>query len=114
MARELHSCAMAPLTTPVITIRPAYADDHAALIRLAALDSADGVPEGSLLLAEVDGELRVAMSLRSRVVIADPFFPTLELLALMQRHADAVGTPGARRWRRAVRRRVRFGAVSAA
>jgi hypothetical protein len=105
---------MAPLTTPVITIRPAYGDDNAELVKLAALDSADGVPEGSILLAEVDGQLRVAMSADSRAVIADPFFPTLELLALLHRHADSVGMPARRRWRGLPRRRVRFGAVSAA
>jgi hypothetical protein len=104
---------MAPLTTPVITIRSAYADDDVALGKLAALDSADTVPEGALLLAEVDGKLRVAMAVHSRAVIADPFFPTLELRALLDRHADAVGVP-VRRWRGLARRRVRVGAVSAA
>ncbi len=105
---------MAPLTTPVITIRAAYADDDVALEKLAALDSADAVPPGPLLLAEVDGELRVAMAVHSRAVIADPFFPTLELRALLDRHADAVQVRPRRRWRGLTRRRVRVGAVSAA
>ena len=35
-----------------ITIRPGYADDERALIRLAALDSAPGVPAAPLLVAE--------------------------------------------------------------
>lgn len=104
---------MAPLTTPAITIRPAYADDHAPLARLAALDSAEGVPAGSLLLAEVDGELRAAMSVQSRAVIADPFAPTVELVALLRRHADAVSAPAPRRWRGLARRRVRAGALTA-
>jgi hypothetical protein len=104
---------MAPLTTPVITIRSAYADDDAALAKLAALDSADSAPQGPLLLAEVDGELRVAMAVNTRAVIADPFFRTLELLALLQRHADAVGMPAGRRWRGLARRRLRVSAVSA-
>ncbi|MEA2157724.1 MAG: hypothetical protein QOD66_104 [Solirubrobacteraceae bacterium] len=105
---------MAPLTTPTITIRPAYGDDGSALRALAALDSASGVPEGALLLAEVDGELRAALSVRSRTVIADPFFPTLELVALLRHHADAVGSPTHRRWRGLGRRRVRPRALSAA
>ena len=104
---------MAPLTTPAITIRPAYADDDAALARLAALDSADRVPAGSLLLAEVDGELRVAMSVQSRTVIADPFAATVELVALLRRHADAVSMPAPRRWRGLARRRARVGALTA-
>ena len=35
---------MAPLTTPTITIRPSYADDQQALVRLATLDSAPASP----------------------------------------------------------------------
>jgi hypothetical protein len=96
-----------PLTTPTITIRSAYADDDAALAGLAALDSASRVPEGALLLAEVDGELRAALSLPSRTVIADPFFPTLDLLALLRRHADAVSPPFSGRGSVATRVRAR-------
>ena len=44
-----------------ITIRPAYADDQAALARLAALDSEPGVPPAPLLIAEVGGAPRVAL-----------------------------------------------------
>jgi hypothetical protein len=79
---------MTPLTTPTITIRPAYADDDLALARLAALDSAQ-VPARPLLLAEIDAELRVALSLRDGSAIADPFFPTSDVLALLRRHAAA-------------------------
>jgi hypothetical protein len=86
---------MAPLTTPTITIRPAYADDDAALARLAILDSADGAPARPLLLAEVDGELKVALSLRDGAVIADPFAPTRDLIELLRTHAAP--TPNRRR-----------------
>lgn len=75
-----------------ITIRPAYADDQLALIRLAALDSSE-VPSAPLLLAEVDGELRAALSLDDGGSIADPFFPTLHLLSLMRSHAAAATRP---------------------
>ena len=75
--------------TESITIRPAYGDDHEALVRLAALDSADQVPSRPILLAEVDGEVRAAMSLRDRSAIADPFHPTVHLVELLQAHADA-------------------------
>ena len=43
-----------------VTIRSAGADDRKLLRRLAALDSADA-PVGDVLLAEVDGEPRVAL-----------------------------------------------------
>ncbi len=73
-----------------ITIRPAYADDELALTRLAALDSAEAVPPAPLVVAEVDGELRAALSMPTGRAIADPFFPTLHLLALLRQHATAI------------------------
>jgi hypothetical protein len=87
-----------------ITIRPAYADDHAALARLAALDSAAGIPAGPVLLAEVDDVLRAALSLANGSVIADPFFPTQHLVRLLRAHAAAVAEPRARRPRRPLKR----------
>ncbi len=61
---------MTPITAP-ITIRLATDDDRARLIRLAALDSAEAPPPGRLLLAEVDGQLRAALSLADGSAIAD-------------------------------------------
>jgi hypothetical protein len=87
-----------------ITIRPAYADDQAALARLAALDSAAGVPAVPVLLAEVDDELRAALSLANGSVIADPFFPTQHLVRLLRAHAAAVAEPRGRRPRRPLKR----------
>lgn len=84
-----------------ITIRRAYADDDTALLRLAALDSSE-VPSAPVLLAEVDGELRAAMSLADGSAIGDPFFPTLGLIELLQTHA-ATTAP-----QRAPRRRYRL------
>ena len=74
---------MSPLALSEITIRPAYADDDSSLVRLATLDSAP-VPAGPLLLAEVDGELRAALATDHGTVVADPFFPTVELIALLR------------------------------
>ncbi len=72
-----------------LTIRPARADDAPALRRLAALDSSR-VPAGDLLVGEVDGELRAALAVVSREVVADPFAPTRELVALLASRADAL------------------------
>jgi hypothetical protein len=91
---------MTELQTSTITIRPAYADDESPLAQLAALDGAIGVPARPLLLAEVDGKLRVALSLLDGSAIADPFFPTADLTALLQKHA-AGKRAGVRRRRRA-------------
>ncbi len=73
-----------------ITIRPAYADDQLSLNRLAALDSADFAPKSPLLVAEIDGQIRVALSLDDGDVIADPFFPTTAIVALMRTHAKGL------------------------
>jgi hypothetical protein len=70
-----------------ITIRPAYADDQLGLLRLAGLDSARTVPPFPLLVAEVGGELRAAVSVRDGSVIADPFYPTLHLIEMLRSHA---------------------------
>jgi hypothetical protein len=73
-------------STP-ITIRPAYGDDEAAIARLAALDSAERLPAKPLLVAEVGGELRAALSLSDGGSIADPFHHTLHIVTLLQMHA---------------------------
>ncbi len=57
---------------------------------MAELDSADAPPTQPLLIAEVDGELRVALSLRDGTVIADPFFPSTALVALLRRRAETL------------------------
>ncbi len=93
------------VTTPAtITIRPAFADDRAALGRLAALDSSP-VPTSPVLLAQVDEQPRAALSLADGSVVADPFFPTLDLVALLRAHAAAISHERQpRRSRRPVRR----------
>jgi hypothetical protein len=90
-------------TAAQLMIRPAYGDDYAALARLAALDSADHVPARPLLVAEVDGVLRAALSLADGSSIADPFYPSARLIALLCSHAadePAVVRPRERRQRR--------------
>jgi hypothetical protein len=73
---------------PAITIRPAYPDDEAAIVRLAALDSA-AVPSSPFLVAEVGGELRAALSLGSGRVIADPFHQTLRIVEMLRAYSGA-------------------------
>ncbi len=60
-----------------------------ALVRLAALDSA-AVPFGQVLIAEVDGQPKAALSLADGGVVADPFSRTAELVGLLRMHAGAV------------------------
>jgi hypothetical protein len=88
-----------------ITIRPGYADDHTALARLAALDSAS-FPAGPLLVAELDGELSAALSLHDGTSIADPFRPTAAIVALLRAHAAAARPAPRRRPRRGLQLRL--------
>ena len=96
-----HVLAMSTLLSESITVRPAYADDDSALKRLAALDSAEAIPAAPLLLAEVDGRVRAALSLADGTTIADPFFPSQALIKLLHTHAAAAKV---RRGRRLARR----------
>ena len=87
--------------TPTISIRAATAADGRALMRLAALDSAP-MPFGPTLLAEVDGTVMAAISLRDERVVADPFSRTADLVALLRMHAETVAAPAAGRFERLV------------
>ena len=65
-----------------ILIRLAGEDDEPALRRLAQLDGAR-LPEGDLLVAEAGGELRAALRISDRAYVADPFWPSKELVRLL-------------------------------
>lgn len=97
-----------------VTLRPAAESDLRALQRLAELDSA-GSLAGTVLVAEVNGELLAAYSVQGRRAIADPFRPTADLVALLRVRADQLADrAGARRfggWRLRLRRR-RTGSAS--
>ena len=65
-----------------VTIRWASPADLPALERVAALDS-KRLPDGALLVAAVDGRIRAAVSTTTGTAIADPFFPSLDLVGLL-------------------------------
>jgi len=67
-------------------VRLSSPDDEDALERLAQLDSVHR-PRGPLLLAEIDHELRAALSLSDGRVFANPFYPTERLVELLKEHA---------------------------
>ena len=69
-----------------VTIRHACSADHAALERLAALDS-QTMPGGPLLIAEIDGEPWAAVQIAGTGVIADPFRLTGGLVELLRERA---------------------------
>jgi hypothetical protein len=102
------------LSRPAVTIRHAFPDDSLTLRRLAALDSATPL-EPPVLVGEVEGEVRAALSLRDGSVIADPFHLTaalVELLLARAAHltrAETAATPPRARWQvgRVLRARLR-------
>ena len=81
--------------------------DHTALWRLAALDSAS-LPPAPLMIGEVDG----AVSIADGRAIADPFYPTAHIVALLQTHAAAPTRPSERRV--SFRYRLRWGREASA
>jgi hypothetical protein len=63
------------------------------------LDSSE-IPAAPVLLAEVEGELRAALSLSDGAIVADPFHPTAGLVLLLERWAQMVLGGRSRRLRR--------------
>lgn len=89
--RDPLNVARAPGLQAGITLRLALGEDSPAIERLAALYDRP-IPEGPLLLAEVDGELRAALTLAGDCELMDPFLPTaalVDLLALRVEHLRA-------------------------
>jgi hypothetical protein len=65
--------------------------------RLADLDDAPML-NGEILLALVDGQAIAALSLTDGRVVADPFLPTAEAVALLSLRASQLSATQARRW----------------
>ncbi|WP_445151545.1 hypothetical protein [Baekduia sp. Peel2402] len=84
----MSGSAPSPLSIDALMIRPAYPDDHAALSRLASLDSKRPLVAPTLV-AERDGRILAALSAADGRAIADPFAPTADLVALLRLHAAA-------------------------
>jgi hypothetical protein len=69
--------------TTSLVLRPATSADTTELERLAALDSARPLG-GEVLVAYAGGELRAALSLETGRAVADPFWPSAELVELLE------------------------------
>jgi hypothetical protein len=89
--------------TSSLVLRPATSADTSELERLAALDSARPL-HGDVLLAYAGGELRAALSVDSGRHVADPFWPSADLVELLKAAAgDRPRRQRGRLRRRAVR-----------
>jgi hypothetical protein len=89
-----------------VTIRAALPSDAVALARLASLDGATATPPEPLLLADIGGEVRAAISLYDGTVVANPYVPTAALVELLEARARQL-RGGRRRFRQARRARHR-------
>ena len=84
-----------------VTVRLAAPDDAAALERLAQLDSAT-LPAAPLLIGERAEHPVAALSLSDGAIVADPFVPTADVVALLRLRANQLrrGSQGEPRGRR--------------
>jgi hypothetical protein len=69
-----------------VTLRRYSAEDHDPLARLAALDSSKP-PDQPVVVAEIGGELRAALSLNDGSLVADPFHLTGGVAHLLRAYA---------------------------
>ncbi len=96
------------ITAPVV-LRIAREEDTPAVRRLASLDSALPLG-GDVLLAARGAEIAAAISIHSGRVVADPFQPTADLVALLRARVALLRGAGPDRHRGAVRRLLRAAA----
>ena len=78
-------------TEPVLARRAVAGDAHR-IGELARLDD-KRVPAGPFLVADISGEIVAAVSLSTGTVVADPFRPTSDAVAMLRlRAAQVTGT----------------------
>lgn len=76
-----------------IVIRSAGAADESALAVLGVLDGGRQMPEGRVMVAEVDGRIRAAVG-SNGASISDPFWPSAELVSMLSVRAHSAPTEG--------------------
>jgi hypothetical protein len=86
LKRLLGPTKSVEIDAPALTLRYGTPADVDALDRVAQLDS-QRAPRGVVLVAEVGGEIWAAISLDDNHIVADPFRPTGELVALLVERA---------------------------
>lgn len=86
-------------STDSISIR-SFTDSDVRAVREVAQRDSSTVPAGMLLVAEVGGRVRAALSLDTGEVVADPFAPSASLVDLLRARARQLNGRPARRRRR--------------
>jgi hypothetical protein len=100
VAGHLRPVAATKPPAPAVVLRPADVGDAPATRRVAALDDAPPL-DGPALLALIDDEVVAALSLRDGRVIANPFVPTSQAVALLRLRAEHLSG-----WKQRSRRRI--------
>src|SRR4051795_13694417 len=70
-----------------IVIRGARSADEQELAVLSVLDGGRQMPDGRIMVAEVDGRLRAAVG-SNGAAISDPFWPSAELVSMLRVHTE--------------------------
>jgi hypothetical protein len=103
---------ISPTPLSQVVIRFSERGDERALARLAGRDT-QSVPNGALLVAEADGELRAAVPLDGKGAVSDPFHRTADLVRLLELRRDQLESSRATRKPSARRRQARTRLVPA-
>jgi hypothetical protein len=91
--------------SPTIELRFPHPNEARDVRRLAELDSSPALT-GQVVIALIDGDAVAGMSLLDQHVVANPFVPTREAVALLRLRAEHLSsTPAHRKLRRVLRRR---------
>jgi hypothetical protein len=90
--QALVNAARTPAPRPEVTVRFARDTDAIALDRLAQLSERQ-VPQGTLLVGSVRGEITAAVAIEGGAAIADPFRPTADVVAELRGRARRLRAP---------------------
>src|SRR3954453_7314737 len=69
-----------------IVIRSARNTDEQDIAALGVIDGGRSMPDGRVMVAEVDGRIRAAVG-SNGTAISDPFWPSAELVGMLRMHA---------------------------
>ena len=70
-----------------IVIRSARSADDQDIAVLGVIDGGRHMPEGNVMVAEVDGRIRAAVG-SNGASISDPFWPSADLVSMLRVHTD--------------------------
>jgi hypothetical protein len=70
-----------------IVIRSAREADETAIAVLGVLDGGRHMPDGHVMVAEVDGRIRAAVD-STGTAISDPFWPSADLVSMLRVHTQ--------------------------